>query len=120
MAVVQKNGKHAVTHYQTIETYQAAASLVKCNLETGRTHQIRVHMTRLGCNLIGDQLYVKAKKIADKGIESAKRDFVNNFPRQALHAKSLGFIHPRTQKKMSFESEFPADFKELLEVLKTF
>lgn len=117
MAVVQKNGKHAVTHYQTIKNYKNVASLVKCNLETGRTHQIRVHMSRIGCNLVGDQLYVKAKKITDKAIPSDKRDFINNFPRQALHAKSLGFVHPKTQKQMFFESDFPADFKQLMGVL---
>lgn len=117
MAVVQQNGKHAVTNYQTMKVFKGCAALVKCNLETGRTHQIRVHMARLGCNLVGDQLYVKAKKITNKEIDSAKRDFINNFPRQALHAQSLGFIHPRSKKAMSFESEFPPDFKELLEVL---
>ncbi|MBR2034047.1 MAG: RluA family pseudouridine synthase [Alphaproteobacteria bacterium] len=118
MAVVQKNGKHAVTHYQTIENFKGEASLIKCNLETGRTHQIRVHMSRLGCNLIGDQLYVKAKKISNKAIEAEKREFFNNFPRQALHAKSLGFIHPKTQQFVSFSSEFPHDFNELLEKLR--
>lgn len=117
MAVVQKNGKHAVTHYQTIETYKALASLVKCNLETGRTHQIRVHMAKLGCNLVGDQLYVKSKKITDKTISATHKDYINNFPRQALHAKSLGFVHPRSGKFMAFDSEFPRDFKELLLVL---
>ena len=119
MAVVQKNGKHAVTHYQTIENFKGEASLIKCNLETGRTHQIRVHMSRLGCNLIGDQLYVKAKKISNKAIEVEKREFFNNFPRQALHAKSLGFIHPKTQQLVSFSSEFPRDFNELLEKLRS-
>lgn len=119
MAVVQKNGKHAVTHYQTIETYKGLASLVKCNLETGRTHQIRVHMAKLGCNLVGDQLYVKAKKIPEKLIDDAKREFINKFSRQALHAKSLGFVHPRSGKFMQFDSEFPDDFKQLLEVLRS-
>lgn len=119
MAVVQKNGKHAVTHYQTIENFKGEASLIKCNLETGRTHQIRVHMSRLGCNLVGDQLYVKAKKISNKAIEAEKREFFNNFPRQALHAKSLGFIHPKTQQFVSFSSEFPRDFNELLEELRS-
>ena len=119
MAVVQKNGKHAVTHYQTIENFKGEASLIKCNLETGRTHQIRVHMSRLGCNLVGDQLYVKAKKISNKAIDVEKREFFNNFPRQALHAKSLGFIHPKTQQFVFFSSEFPNDFKELLEKLRS-
>lgn len=118
MAVVQKNGKHAVTHYKTVEVFKNEASLVKCNLETGRTHQIRVHMARLGCNLIGDQLYVKSKKITDKDIAAEKREFVNHFPRQALHAKSLGFIHPASREFMSFDSDFPEDFSDLINQLK--
>lgn len=118
MAVVQKNGKHAVTHYETTEIFKNEASLVKCNLETGRTHQIRVHLARLGCNLIGDQLYVKSKKINNKDIPAEKRDFFNHFPRQALHAKSLGFVHPASRRFVSFDSEFPQDFAELLEALR--
>lgn len=119
MAVVQKNGKHAVTHYETLEIYKNAASLVKCNLETGRTHQIRVHMSRLGCHLIGDQLYVKPKKICDKNIPAEKRDYFNHFPRQALHAASLGFIHPQSREFMSFCSDFPEDFATLVNQLKS-
>lgn len=118
MAIVHKNGKHAITNYQTEEAYKGLAALVRCNLETGRTHQIRVHMASLGCNLIGDQLYVKNKKITDKQIESAKREFINAFPRQALHAQSLGFIHPRSGEFISFQSEFPRDLKELLNALR--
>ncbi len=118
MAVVQKGGKHAVTHYQTIENFGGEAALVKCNLETGRTHQIRVHMSRLGCNLIGDKVYVKAKKISSKQIDSSIKDFVNNFSRQALHAQTLGFIHPKSGKLLSFSSDFPPDFAELITVLR--
>ncbi len=119
MAIVHKNGKHAVTNYQTIEVFKNVASLVKCNLETGRTHQIRVHMASIGCHLIGDQLYVKPKKITSKDIMVEKREFFNHFPRQALHAQSLGFVHPRTKQKMFFESEFPEDFQNLLKVLQS-
>ena len=118
MAVVQKGGKHAVTHYQVLENFGGEASLVKCNLETGRTHQIRVHMSRLGCNLIGDKLYVKAKKITSKQIDSQIKDFVNNFSRQALHAQTLGFVHPKSGKFLSFSSDFPPDFAELITVLR--
>lgn len=117
MAIVHKNGKHAVTHYTTVESFKNAASLVKCNLETGRTHQIRVHMAGLGCHLIGDQLYVKPRKIVSKDIDAESRAFFDHFPRQALHAQSLGFVHPRSKKMMAFSSEFPSDFKELLEKL---
>ena len=118
MAIVQKNGKYAITHYQVIENFGNVASLVKCNLETGRTHQIRVHLSKEGHNLLGDKLYVKAKKITDKKIDENKRNFLNNFSRQALHAQSLGFIHPRTKKEMFFSSRFPDDFERLLAVLR--
>ncbi len=113
MAIVSKNGKPAVTHYQTLSVCGKAASLVKCNLETGRTHQIRVHLSSLGGNLIGDQLYVKAKKSSILGISADLKEYINTFPRQALHAKTLGFIHPRTQEMMQFNSELPNDLQEL-------
>lgn len=117
MAIVERGGKLAVTNYKTIKNFKNIASLVQCNLETGRTHQIRVHMASLGCNLIGDQLYVKNKKSAIKGISDETKVFINEFPRQALHATSLGFVHPRSGEMMQFTSEFPIDFKELLEIL---
>lgn len=119
MAVLSNGGKHAVTHYQTVDIFKNVASLIKCNLETGRTHQIRVHMSSLGCNLIGDQLYPKAKKTLIKGIDDEAKLFINSFPRQALHATTLGFIHPRTREFVHFSSDFPSDFEKLLETLKT-
>lgn len=118
MAVVSRGGKRAVTHYQVIEKFGEVASLVKCNLETGRTHQIRVHLSKQGNNLIGDKVYVKAKKLIQKNIEMDIRDFVNGFSRQALHAQSLGFIHPRTGEKVFFESPIPDDMRQLLDVLR--
>lgn len=118
MAILQTGGKSAVTNYKTIENFKNCASLVQCNLETGRTHQIRVHMSSLGCNLIGDQLYVKAKKTLVKGINEDIKKYVNSFPRQALHATTLGFKHPRSNEFVSFRSEFPDDFNELLTYLK--
>lgn len=117
MAIVERGGKNAVTNYKTVKIFKNAASLVQCNLETGRTHQIRVHLASLGCNLIGDQVYVKNKKSSVKGISDEIKSFINMFPRQALHATSLGFIHPRSGEMMQFTSEFPKDFKELLSML---
>lgn len=118
MALVKKNGKAAVTNYKTLEIFKNVASLVQCNLETGRTHQIRVHLSSLNCNLVGDGLYEKAKKISDKNMDEDSKNFINKFPRQALHALSLGFIHPRTHKNLSFSSEIPCDFKELVGLLR--
>lgn len=119
MAIVKTGGKTAVTHYQTIETYKLAASMVKCNLETGRTHQIRVHLSSIGCNLIGDDVYVKAKK-SSLPLPSELKNFVNTFPRQALHAYSLGFIHPKTKQSLSFSAEFPTDMQNLIDRLKNY
>ena len=115
MAVVENGGKSAVTHYQRIKSCGQVLSLVKCNLETGRTHQIRVHMASIGCNLVGDQLYVKSGKTQIKGISDDLKNFVNAFPRQALHAASLGFVHPRTRKFVQFSVDFPEDMRQLLD-----
>ena len=117
MAITVKGGKRAVTHYETLKVCGKAASLVKCRLETGRTHQIRVHLSSLGTNLIGDKVYVKAKKSLVSGVSLEVKNYMNNFPRQALHAQTLGFIHPRTQKMMQFSSSLPADLQELAEQL---
>ncbi len=117
MAIVQRGGKSAVTHYQTLKVCGHTASLIKCNLETGRTHQIRVHLSSLGCHLIGDQVYVKSKKTALTGISAEVKDFINMFPRQALHAQTLGFIHPKTKEFMQFSSELPDDLQKLANVL---
>lgn len=117
MAIVPTGGKSAVTHYQTLKLCGKTASLVQCHLETGRTHQIRVHLSSLGCNLIGDKVYVKAKKSMVTGVSPEVREFINNFPRQALHAKTLGFVHPRTHEFLQFDSELPADLQNLAQIL---
>lgn len=117
MAIVTKGGKRAVTHYQTVENYHNLAAKVKCNLETGRTHQIRVHLSSKGNNLLGDKVYIKSKKISDKKIPEEIREYINNFPRQALHAQSLGFIHPTSGEKMLFVSELPEDLQQLQQIL---
>ncbi|MCM1323109.1 MAG: RluA family pseudouridine synthase [Acetobacter sp.] len=115
MALVQQGGKHAITHYETVSIYNNAVSLIKCNLETGRTHQIRVHLSSIGCHLIGDEVY-KGKKSILKFPEPLK-SYINNFPRQALHAASLGFIHPKTGALLSFNADLPEDLKTLVKEL---
>lgn len=115
MALVQSGGKYALTHYQTLCTRGGAVSLVKCNLETGRTHQIRVHMSSIGCNLIGDSVYEKSGKTQIKGLDAETKHFINTFPRQALHAASLGFEHPQSGDWLQFKVEFPSDMKEILD-----
>lgn len=110
-------GKHAVTHYTTLETF-SHVSLVKCVLETGRTHQIRVHMRHIGHPLFNDARYGGDRVL--RGIPSAKyNQFVENCfavcSRQALHARTLGFVHPRTGEEMFFTAEIPDDMSALIE-----
>ena len=110
-------GKHAVTHYEELESF-GYVSVVKCQLETGRTHQIRVHMKHKGHPLFNDERYGGNEIL--RGTTFAKyRQFVNNCmetcKRQALHARTLGFIHPRTGKEMFFESPIPEDISMLIE-----
>lgn len=110
-------GKHAVTHYKVLERF-GYVTLVRCILETGRTHQIRVHMRHIGHPLFNDARYGGAQIL--KGTTFSKyRQFIANCfatcPRQALHAKTLGFVHPRTGQQMDFDTEIPADMSELLE-----
>lgn len=122
MAVVKGNGKDAATNFAVLENYNDALSLVECRLETGRTHQIRVHMQHLGFPLVGDELYgtqvTKAKSILRKaGYGDEVIETVWNFPRQALHAAEISFIHPRTEEEMHFSSPLPVDLVDLLELL---
>lgn len=103
-------GKRAVTHYRVIDRMRGAA-LVECRLQTGRTHQVRVHLTHLGHPLIGDPVYGRERK----GFKSILETL--GFKRQALHAKRLGFIHPVSGKELSFDSALPTDMQELLSEL---
>ena len=110
-------GKHAVTHYEVLESFGYAA-LVKCVLETGRTHQIRVHMRHIGHPLFNDARYGGDQVL--RGVQSAKyKSFIDNCfkicPRQALHARTLGFVHPRTGEEMFFTAEIPADMTALID-----
>ena len=111
MAIVEgERGKRAVTHYRMVEPLREAA-LVECRLETGRTHQVRVHMTSIGHPLIGDPVYGRPK--------SVHRELLNqlDFKRQALHAASLGFVHPVSKENLSFKSAIPSDMQELFSAL---
>jgi 23S rRNA pseudouridine1911/1915/1917 synthase len=113
----QGEGKTAITHYQVLESFHYV-SLVACKLETGRTHQIRAHMQHIGHPIFNDVTYGGDKIV--KGTVFAKyRQFVENcfklIPRQALHARSLGFKHPATKEWMQFESPLPDDFEAVLE-----
>ena len=115
-------GKHAVTHYRVLERL-GYVTLVECVLETGRTHQIRVHMKHIGHTLFNDERYGGNEIL--KGTHFSKyKQFVNNCfdicPRQALHAKTLGFVHPRTKEEMFFTSELPEDMTRLLERWRTY
>ena len=110
-------GKPAVTHYKVIERF-GYVTLISCRLETGRTHQIRVHMKHIGHTLFNDERY--GGDLILKGTTFTKyKQFVDNcfkvLPRQALHAKSLGFVHPTTNEFIEFESEIPEDMKLCLE-----
>ncbi len=111
------SGKHAVTHYSVIERF-GYTTLVKCTLETGRTHQIRVHMDYLGHPLFNDDRY-GGDKVVKGTLYSKYKRFVENcfeiMPRQALHARTLGFTHPVTKERMNFESEIPQDLKAVIE-----
>ena len=109
MALVKIGGKPAITHFERVKAYGITASHIKCHLETGRTHQIRVHMTSIKHPLIGDELYGNPPKGAPEDIR--------NFHRQALHAGTLEFIHPITNKRLSFEAALPPDLKTLQENL---
>ena len=112
-----EQGKHAVTHWRVVRRY-GYVTLVECRLETGRTHQIRVHMAWKGFPLFNDARYGGARIL--KGTTFSKsRQFVENcfalLPRQALHARCLGFVHPSTGREVYFESELPADFRAVLD-----
>ncbi|HEV2079069.1 MAG TPA: RluA family pseudouridine synthase [Allosphingosinicella sp.] len=111
MAIVEAaRGKRAVTHYRLVKPLRQSA-LIECRLETGRTHQVRVHMASLGHPLLGDPVYGRTKIV--------HRDLLNRleFKRQALHAAELGFVHPVSKEKLSFKSALPSDMQELFRAL---
>ena len=120
MTVSDFNGKKAITNYKTLKVFNLKdipkISLIECELETGRTHQIRVHLKYKGTSLLGDKQYgkknIKFKKINDKFLI-----YLNKLSGQALHAKTLEFIHPKSKKWMTFNSELPSGFKKILKLL---
>jgi len=127
MAIVKKGGRSAVTHYKVLKTFSCGlksplVSLIECKLETGRTHQIRVHFTHIGHPLVGDPVYGQSTSSRLTGgnlksLPEKTRKALLAFNRQALHAKEIGFVHPTTGKKMHFTSELPADMKALIKAL---
>jgi 23S rRNA pseudouridine1911/1915/1917 synthase len=120
MSVTEITGKKSITNYKTLKVFNIKdipkISFLECELETGRTHQIRVHMAYKGNSLLGDQQYGK-KNLRFKKINEDFENKLKILNRQALHAKSLGFIHPTSSKLISFESKLPRDFKKILDLL---
>lgn len=120
---VRKGGREAITHWRRLETFadrhgRPVASLIACQLETGRTHQIRVHMAHIGHPLLGDPVYGPGYRTKAATLDDASQAALLALNRQALHAHLLGFNHPKTGEAMQFSSEPPADFAALLEALR--
>ena len=125
MAVVsEERGREAITHWRLLEKFgadrdkKAVASLIACQLETGRTHQIRVHMAHIGHPLLGDRVYGGGFKTKAQQLPEAAQLALKALNRQALHARALGFTHPVTREDLMFESELPEDFSRLVEALR--
>ncbi len=118
-AVSFQGGRHAVTRVRIVEPLgtPGVATLVECWLETGRTHQIRVHLAHAGHSLIGDPVYGGRRKLSDKAVGEAGAEAARTFLRQALHAATLGFVHPVTEEPMQFEAPLPADMRALIAAL---
>jgi 23S rRNA pseudouridine1911/1915/1917 synthase len=120
MTVSDLNGKIAVTNYKTLKVFNIKdipkISLIECELETGRTHQIRVHLKYKGSTILGDQQYGK-KNLKFKKTNHEFLTNLNKLTGQALHAKTLEFVHPKTKKRINFNSELPKSFKKMLNLL---
>ncbi len=115
MAVVASGGKPALTRYAVLAHHELAISLLSCRLATGRTHQIRVHLSHRGHPVVGDPLYLRRIPASARGLTEPLRRMLLDFPRQALHAALLGFAHPRTGEKLVFRTPPPADMRRLLD-----
>jgi 23S rRNA pseudouridine1911/1915/1917 synthase len=114
MAMVRSGGKAALTHYKTLRTWHASVALLECRLSTGRTHQIRVHLSARGHPIVGDPVYLRRIPAAARLMPEPARSALLDFPRQALHATRLGFSHPRTGAELSFETPPPPDMQRLI------
>ena len=121
-AVTFTGGRHAVTRARVMEPLgqPASAALMQCQLETGRTHQIRVHMAHAGHGLIGDPVYGGRRKLPTKAFSQESLEIISNFPRQALHAATLGFTHPLRDETLEFTSKLPDDMDNLLNSMRNF
>jgi len=121
MEVSSSKGKRAITNYNTLEIFEndetPTLSLVECRLETGRTHQIRVHMTHMGNSIMGDGKYKKKYKKL-KNIDTSLENLIYKLDRQFLHAHTLGFIHPKTNQEMTFTSILPQELENILVLLR--
>ncbi|WP_170371441.1 RluA family pseudouridine synthase [Ruegeria arenilitoris] len=119
-AVLFHGGRHAVTRARVVDVFgqPGAVSLIECWLETGRTHQIRVHMAHTGHGLVGDPVYGGKRKLSARSFDADAAEAVRAFPRQALHAAVLGFVHPVSGEEMRFEAALPRDIEALISVLK--
>ena len=115
MAVVPSGGKLALTRYLTLRAWAPTASLLQLTLATGRTHQIRVHLAERGHPLVGDPVYLRRVPAAAKSAPAPLRQLMLDFPRQALHAASLAFAHPRTKERLEFETKLPEDMQNLID-----
>lgn len=122
MAVVSRGGKAALTRYRSLKTYgDSLATLIECKLETGRTHQIRVHLTHHKYPLVGDPTYGRAgsRRALPKSLDRDEMAVLTEFPRQALHAYRLGFLHPGTGQPVEFETKLPDDMENLTTFLES-
>ncbi len=117
MAVLKNGGREARTNYRVERSFGQVAALIECRLETGRTHQIRVHMASIGHSLIGDATYGAATRSRVERLPQGIQGAVRSFHRQALHAWQLGFTHPVTSERLLFGTDIPSDFKALLNSL---
>ena len=114
MTISRTLGRQAITNYETKEIFMDGfASLIECKLQTGRTHQIRVHLESIKHSLIGDKLYNSCKKTIPLGTSPAAQSFIKTLSRQALHSYKISFLHPRSNEEMSFEIDLPEDLKNL-------